>query len=779
MNKKILNSLLFALIIFCSIGAIHASDVNITDSQMMEPGSIDSINIADGDDSGSVNSNTLSTNDEDASLKENVKNQTELTYETANIYYKGSYSVVLKDSNTSLAGKEVNFIINGVNYNSTTDENGTARVNLGLNPGKYTAVAYFLGDDVYGPSNNLTTDIQILPTVKADDIIKYYKGSTQYKATFYDSNGNLLANTDVVITVNGKSYTKKTDSKGVASLAVDLMPGTYKVTTTDPVTGYKLTTTLKVLSTISASTTKKVLGDSRKFSAKFYKSNGKALSKTYVKFKINGKTYKVKTDSQGNAYLSLNNLKKGTYKVVCYNSDGLTKTVKVKIYKKSSTKFTTQTYVFHKGESKKIKVTLLNAFGYAPTSGKIVKIKINGKTYTKKTNSKGVVYLKLPSLKKGLYTVNYKFAGSTHYKATSASNQVAVITSKDAKLTVKSTKTFGHGAGTPLKIAVTASGVAIPAKKVKFTVDGKTYERTTDKNGIASLPINLDIGNHVVNYSISSDSKINGKSQSANIVVKQRSSCKLTWKSGTSFGDSSQKIKVKLTDMNGKAISGKTVKITINSKTYSATTNSYGNAKIKAYAPIGKYTVSVKFGGCNDYLSNSTSKTVTVTSSKLKKGVNEKNTISSLSKYLKASSNCQVGNSKIKSLVNKLTNDLTSEFDKAKAIFNYVRDTLSYSFYYDTKYGATGTLSHKTGNCVDHSHLLVAMFRTAGLAARYVHGKCTFSSGSTYGHVWAQVLIGDTWVCADATSSRNSLGKIVNWNTKTFSLDSRYASLPF
>ena len=257
----------------------------------------------------------------------------------------------------------------------------------------------------------------------------------------------------------------------------------------------------------------------------------------------------------------------------------------------------------------------MNAFGYAPTSGKIVKIKINGKTYTKKTNSKGVVYLKLPSLKKGLYTVNYKFAGSTHYKATSASNQVAVITSKDAKLTVKSTKTFGHGAGTPLKIAVTASGVAIPAKKVKFTVDGKTYERTTDKNGIASLPINLDIGNHVVNYSISSDSKINGKSQSANIVVKQRSSCKLTWKSGTSFGDSSQKIKVKLTDMNGKAISGKTVKITINSKTYSATTNSYGNAKIKAYAPIGKYTVSVKFGGCNDYLSNSTSKTVTVTSS--------------------------------------------------------------------------------------------------------------------------------------------------------------------
>jgi transglutaminase-like putative cysteine protease len=71
------------------------------------------------------------------------------------------------------------------------------------------------------------------------------------------------------------------------------------------------------------------------------------------------------------------------------------------------------------------------------------------------------------------------------------------------------------------------------------------------------------------------------------------------------------------------------------------------------------------------------------------------------------------------------------------------------------------------------------MFRTAGLASRYVHGTCKFSSGSTYGHVWAQVLIGNTWVCADATSSRNSLGKISNWNTNSFTIKGTYASLPF
>uniref|UniRef100_UPI00386AFE11 transglutaminase-like domain-containing protein n=1 Tax=Methanobrevibacter sp. TaxID=66852 RepID=UPI00386AFE11 len=329
------------------------------------------------------------------------------------------------------------------------------------------------------------------------------------------------------------------------------------------------------------------------------------------------------------------------------------------------------------------------------------------------------------------------------------------------------------------KVAVTAGGVPLVKRSVTFKINGDTFVRSTDKNGIASLPINLEIGNYTVEYSIQKESKVDAKSSSSNIIVKKRELSTLTWKSGTSFKDSSQSFKILLSDANGKAISGQTVKLTINSKTYTGTTASNGYATIKANVGIGTYSVIVKFDGSNDYLSNSTSSQITVTASNLIKGVNEKNTISDLSSYLKSSSNCQVGNSKIKSLVNSLTSSLTSDLDKATAIFNYVRDHISYSFYYDTNYGAVGTYTAKKGNCVDHSHLLVAMFRTAGLPARYVHGKCTFSSGSTYGHVWAQVLIGDTWISADATSSRNSLGNIVNWNTKSFTLNARYVSLPF
>ena len=109
-----------------------------------------------------------------------------------------------------------------------------------------------------------------------------------------------------------------------------------------------------------------------------------------------------------------------------------------------------------------------------------------------------------------------------------------------------------------------------------------------------------------------------------------------------------------------------------------------------------------------------------------------------------------------------------------------MRDYVSYSFYYYTKYGAVGTLNAKTGNCVDQAHLLVAMYRTAGLAARYAHGTCYFTlSGSTYGHVWTQVLIGDTWIVGDPTSSRNSFGNVVNWNNNNYNLKGYYSSIAF
>nr|WP_319373046.1 pseudomurein-binding repeat-containing protein [uncultured Methanobacterium sp.] len=145
--------------------------------------------------------------------------------------------------------------------------------------------------------------------------------------------------------------------------------------------------------------------------------------------------------------------------------------------------------------------------------------------------------------------------------------------------------------------------------------------------------------------------------------------------------------------------------------------------------------------------------------------------------YLKPSLNCQSDDNSIISLSRNVASG--SDYDKATKVFNWVRDKISYSFYYNTKHGALGTLNQRKGNCCDQTHLLIALCRATGLPAKYVNGECTFKSGNRYGHVWAHVYVSNKWYTADAISSSNSFGVINNWNTATASINGYYRELPF
>lgn len=173
-------------------------------------------------------------------------------------------------------------------------------------------------------------------------------------------------------------------------------------------------------------------------------------------------------------------------------------------------------------------------------------------------------------------------------------------------------------------------------------------------------------------------------------------------------------------------------------------------------------------------------KTTTTTTTKTTTTQSSKYTKEELAKYLSESKNCQVENAAIEKLADSLTGSLKDVTEKATAVYNYVRDKISYSNYNNTKKGAVKTLNDKTGNCVDQAHLLVALARASGIPARYVHGSnCKFTSGLVCGHVWVQLLINDVWVVADPTSQKNSLGTINNWNTKSYTLKGTYSSLSF
>ena len=147
--------------------------------------------------------------------------------------------------------------------------------------------------------------------------------------------------------------------------------------------------------------------------------------------------------------------------------------------------------------------------------------------------------------------------------------------------------------------------------------------------------------------------------------------------------------------------------------------------------------------------------------------------------YLNPTKNCQSNSTVIKSYAASITSGLTTQKDKAVAIYNWVRDNIGYSFYYNTKYGAVGTLTSKTANCVDTSHLMIALMRASGIPAEYEHVYAQFTSGNWYGHVIALVYINGVWYKADGTSSRNQFGVVNNWNTTSATVYGTYKELPF
>ena len=214
--------------------------------------------------------------------------------------------------------------------------------------------------------------------------------------------------------------------------------------------------------------------------------------------------------------------------------------------------------------------------------------------------------------------------------------------------------------------------------------------------------------------------------------------------------------------------------ITTNGRLPNYLTTSLG--KMRYESLIYMYSKIVIFYGTYNRLPNTVS--VTPWTGSTNTSTNTTTYGSDMQKYLQPTAYCPSTSSTITTLAASITSGLTSNYAKANAIFNWVSNNLSYSFYYNSVKGALGALSSKKANCCDTSHLVVALSRAAGLPARYQWGNCYFSDG-WYGHVWAQIYVDGSWYYADAINDNNSLGTITNWNLNTYTLKGTYAELPF
>ena len=204
-----------------------------------------------------------------------------------------------------LANTTVKFNINGVLYTRTTNNDGVGSLAINLRPGEYVLTAY---NPVTGEQQGFNITVKSL--IVTQDLTKYYMNASSFQATIYDKNGSLAVGKNVTFNINGVFYTRTADENGVVSLAINLRPGEYIITTIYE--ELDIGNNVVVLPTLVTSDLNMTYRDGSKFTAQTLDGQGKPLVNQNVTFNVNGRLYFKTTGDDGVASLTIN-LMSGKY----------------------------------------------------------------------------------------------------------------------------------------------------------------------------------------------------------------------------------------------------------------------------------------------------------------------------------------------------------------------------------------------------------------------------------------------------------------------------------
>ena len=256
--------------------------------------------------------------------------------------------------------------------------------------------------------------------------------------TLTDESNNPLVDYEVEIVANGKVSYDYTDNDGKIILN-DLL-GNYSFEITFPGDEYGGYSPSKVFRNLTFEKAKQSTAlAAPKVSATYnvakklvvtLKSNGKALANRKVTVKVGSISKTLTTNKNGQVSVSVSGLVPKTYTAsIKFAGDSDYKassaTAKV-VVAKASPKLSAAKKTFKvKAKTKKVTATLKNNKGKVLKNTKLT-LKIGKKTYTAKTNNKGVATFKVKLTKKGTYTGTVKFAGNKYFKALSKKVKIAV-----------------------------------------------------------------------------------------------------------------------------------------------------------------------------------------------------------------------------------------------------------------------------------------------------------------------------------------------------------------
>ena len=320
--------------------------------------------------------------------------------------------------------------------------------------------------------------------IKSSDLTMHYNDGRKFTVTIKDASNKAINKLKVKFKVNGKTYTKTTDSKGKASLSVSLKSGKHSIHTSIQGTKFSaksVKNTITVKSTIKCSDLTTYYKNKIVYSTKFYDKKGKLLKGSTVRFKINGKTASAKTNSKGIGKIDMT-LKPGKYKISSVNiktSESVTKTITVKSI------LETNDLTMNESDGSKFSAKVLNSKGKA-SPNKIVTIKVNGKTYTPKSDSQGIASQTI-DLPVGTYKITTEYGGLIRV------NQITVNKNPNKAVeNIPKKSTFTHTTIIPNYVNVT----------LPYAFHNSAYTLKTGTNGTVKMPkvevFTVQIGSKII-----------------------------------------------------------------------------------------------------------------------------------------------------------------------------------------------------------------------------------------------------------------------------------------
>ena len=193
-----------------------------------------------------------------------------------------------------------------------------------LDAGTYTLTVTTVPDENYtaADANATVTVRKIESQLTSQGLTTVYQIHRYLVANIKDSQGNPISDVYADITINGVTYSCKTDRDGNAWLIIRLNPKTYTATVTFEDKNHNRKTitadvvvTKSKLKIIAKNKSFRRTNNVKKYTVRLKDHFGNPIKRAKLKLKVNGKTYKAKTNRKGKATFKIRNLMiKGVFK---------------------------------------------------------------------------------------------------------------------------------------------------------------------------------------------------------------------------------------------------------------------------------------------------------------------------------------------------------------------------------------------------------------------------------------------------------------------------------